>query len=543
MIARNEATHISECLRSARGLFAEIVVVDTGSTDDTRQIAASLGAKVYEFAWCDDFAAARNECLGHAATPWVFWLDADDRIDTQNRDRLEKLLASLGDEDVAYAMNTFSIGGPDNPIETVVNQMRLFRNLPGTRWEYRVHEQILPSLRARGAEVRGTDITIVHTGYQNEATRRHKVERNLRLLRLDHADRPDDPFVLFNLGWTLQDLGRHEDSIPYIRGALERLEPTASIVRKAYSLLVAAHLAGERINEAFAACQTGLLRCPDDVELRFVLSQLLAQRGDLVGAVVCLEQLLQTPTASYFGSIDTRLTGHGVHFELAKLHTRLGHAVAAEEHYRLATKLRPDFIDGWLELADLLLVASRWADFEVVLQTLTEYPRATLPAQLLRARAHMARAEFAAARGILEPLSRAFPEDIRPILMMAYALLQESVDMTAAEMTLREVTARAPELLEPWQNTVILLRSGGRLQDALTTCLAARKYHPTSPKLHLLEALTYYDLGDTISAQMCLEDLLVTHEPSPTSPTTATILEVARELLRTLTNPPRASES
>jgi hypothetical protein len=84
---------------------------------------------------------------------------------------------------------------------TVVDHVRLFRNRPDIRWKYRVHEQILPALRATGAEVMFTDIVIQHTGYVDPAFTRQKLERNLRLLHLDHVDHPNDPYILFHLGW------------------------------------------------------------------------------------------------------------------------------------------------------------------------------------------------------------------------------------------------------------------------------------------------------------------------------------------------------
>jgi glycosyltransferase involved in cell wall biosynthesis len=88
MIVRDEEKNISACLQSVAGLFDEIVVVDTGSTDRTREIAREFGAKVFDFAWVDDFAAARNEALARATGDYAFWLDADDVVDPPERAKL-----------------------------------------------------------------------------------------------------------------------------------------------------------------------------------------------------------------------------------------------------------------------------------------------------------------------------------------------------------------------------------------------------------------------------------------------------------------------
>jgi glycosyltransferase involved in cell wall biosynthesis len=78
LIAKNEAANLPACLHSAAGLVDEIIVVDTGSTDRTKEVAAGLGARVFDFAWCDSFAAARNESLHHATGDWILWLEADE---------------------------------------------------------------------------------------------------------------------------------------------------------------------------------------------------------------------------------------------------------------------------------------------------------------------------------------------------------------------------------------------------------------------------------------------------------------------------------
>ena len=95
MIVKNEEDHLPHCLESVRGVFDEIVVVDTGSSDRTREIAREFGAKVFDFPWIDDFAAARNEALSHATGDYVFWLDADDLVEPAERVKLTALLAGL----------------------------------------------------------------------------------------------------------------------------------------------------------------------------------------------------------------------------------------------------------------------------------------------------------------------------------------------------------------------------------------------------------------------------------------------------------------
>ncbi len=154
-----------------RGVFDEIVVVDTGSVDRTREIAREHGAKVFEFAWIDDFAAARNAALQHATGDYAFWLDADDVIEPARRETLRALLEVLrpGDE-AAYVVRCACDPGADGSGgETVVDYIRLFPLRPDVRWTYRVHEQVLPALRRAGIPVRWTGLVVRHTGYDDRA--------------------------------------------------------------------------------------------------------------------------------------------------------------------------------------------------------------------------------------------------------------------------------------------------------------------------------------------------------------------------------------
>ena len=173
MIVSDEQDNIADCLDSVRGLFDEIVVVDTGSKDRTIEIARSFGARVFDFVWVDDFAAARNAALARATGDYAFWLDADDLVEPPERKKLERslarLLASPGNYR-AFVVRCACDPGPDGSGgDTVVDHIRLFPLIEGVRWSYRVHEQILPALKRAGVPIQWTDITVRHTGYSDRA--------------------------------------------------------------------------------------------------------------------------------------------------------------------------------------------------------------------------------------------------------------------------------------------------------------------------------------------------------------------------------------
>jgi hypothetical protein len=295
MIVKNEAATLGRCLASVRDIVDEIVVVDTGSSDNTKDIARQYGARVFDFPWCDNFAAARNESIRQATGQWLLWLDADEYFDDANRAKLRDLLANLGDDNTAYVMKCVCVSGQVSNTATHVDHVRLFRSHPALRWDYRVHEQILPALQRAGHAVRFTNIAITHTGYTDPTLRYKKLERNLRLLHLDLAERPNDAFTLFNLGWAFADLGRIAEAIPLLQRSLQYSHNADSITPKLYSLLTQCHHRLGQFEQAWAVCQAGQVRHPEDAELLFLKGQLCRQRGDRAGARSCWLQLL-SPT-------------------------------------------------------------------------------------------------------------------------------------------------------------------------------------------------------------------------------------------------------
>src|SRR5271157_4332283 len=139
MIVKNEAQNLAPCINSVKEVVDEIIVVDTGSADHTKEVAKHLGAKVFDFPWRDDFSAARNESIRHATGDYILWLDADDRMDPSEVDKLRVLKRMLDPrKNKAYCLVLNSQSPIDG--ETLFHHMRIFPNIPGAAFEGRVHE-------------------------------------------------------------------------------------------------------------------------------------------------------------------------------------------------------------------------------------------------------------------------------------------------------------------------------------------------------------------------------------------------------------------
>ncbi len=202
LIVKNEQDNLARCLSSIRSSVDHIVVVDTGSTDDTVAIAESFGAEVFHFEWRDDFAAARNESLSHARGDWVIWVDADDELMQGAPNALRQLCDVRPGPDWGYWLDVRSPYGEDGELEVAVRQWRLFRNNRGVHFRGRIHEEPWPPHTIQPYQIFAQDdIRIQHWGYVPQGDRmQHKSERNRRLLELSIKEDPGNPGHHYNLG-------------------------------------------------------------------------------------------------------------------------------------------------------------------------------------------------------------------------------------------------------------------------------------------------------------------------------------------------------
>ena len=410
----------------------------------------------------DSFGAARNESVRHAQGKWIMWLDADDRLDDENRERLRKVLAGLGEERDAYAITVRSVLDADRTSFRLLDQVRIFRNLPEIRWDYRIHEQILSAVNCAGGTVRWTNVVVDHVGYQDASLRLRKLERNIRLLQMDDADRSDDSFTLFNLGWTMLDLGKAAEAFPRLKRSLESAKADSSILRKLYHLL---GIAQRQLGDAEAAlryCRDGLKRFPDDAELLWEEGLMLRDRGDLSGAERSWSRLFEPRQGKYFSSEDVGLRSFRTRQLLAEIFARQDRRAEAEIQWRTALEEQLDFEPAWMGLADLLLRSSRWQDLTDLLERLED--RKIAPAKIgwLRARAHLQRKEFALARKVLAQVIPLDPMAIGPRVLLAQALLSEDKDCYAAEKALLEVLEMDGENKDAKHNLELLRQRHGR---------------------------------------------------------------------------------
>ncbi|MGK9367345.1 tetratricopeptide repeat-containing glycosyltransferase family 2 protein [Melioribacter sp. Ez-97] len=234
MIVKNEEKYLKDCLESVKNIAGEIVIVDTGSTDNTVSIAKEYNAKVYNFEWRDDFSAARNYALSKSTGDWILYLDADERLDANSIHELKKILNTV--TKAGYFCTVKSIDS-ENERDHSIRYVRLFKNSPDIKFSGKVHEQITDSLLENGYQIQHSKIVINHIGYDvSKEEKEKKAKRNLELL-LEDYNQNKSSYSLFQLGQTYYILGNFEKAEEIFSELIDNNELDNTLKAEAYAYL------------------------------------------------------------------------------------------------------------------------------------------------------------------------------------------------------------------------------------------------------------------------------------------------------------------
>lgn len=402
MIVKNEERFLDEALRSVAGAVDEVCIVDTGSTDRTREIALAHGARLADVPWQDDFSLARNAALALASYRWIFVLDADERLAAGSRAALTNIGRSTAARRGCWITccnltdNFKGSGAMSNAL------VRIFPNNPRIRYRNSIHEYVAWDGSDAGLPSDRTTIEIVHHGYLTPiVTERGKAARNLQLSRLAAERDPADAFHQYNLGMASVLAGD-------TAGAIAALERTRELTRAAprgfriHALVALADLYAEARGDLAAAAvlvAECLALVPTYSNAHFSHGKLLARRGELFAARSAFGRAIEA------GAHDREQFVVDNEIAIWKAHSEIGATLMRERRFAEAL--------AWFELAAQARPAAQ-------------------PLVLNRAKCHDALGQFDAAEALFAAAFTSYADEASAVEWINFLLRRERIADAAA---------------------------------------------------------------------------------------------------------------
>ncbi len=277
MMVKNEEEMLPRCLNSIKHLIDELIIVDTGSTDKTVEIAQSFGAKIYHHPWEDNFSKHRNQSLSYATGDWIIQIDADEELNGYHlkKESLKKVFANAPDEQHCFLIKLLD-KNKKGEVTTTTEMIRIFKNHVGVHFEGIVHNRPVYS-----GKVGHIDIEFFHYGYAlSEEQMQAKYKRTSGLLFKRINENPEDHDAYFYLYQVHSEMGEKEKAVQYAMRCLELVEkkginPTeASFYNSLYYGISSVYLKSGKYDEALLAIRKGLDVLPEEVDLYYNMAAL-----------------------------------------------------------------------------------------------------------------------------------------------------------------------------------------------------------------------------------------------------------------------------
>jgi tetratricopeptide (TPR) repeat protein len=362
MIVKDEEEMLPRSLEAIHDVVDEMVIVDTGSTDRTVEIAEAFGAKVLHHEWTGDFAEARNVSLGAATGDWFIYLDADEVLVREDAQRLRELAGHVWRE--AFFLTEINFTGDlDDGMAVHHNALRMYRNRPEYRFEGRIHEQLAHTLPAGLPErVEQPSVRIEHYGYLGAVRdSKEKSRRNIELLERQLADGEVSAFLCFNLGSEYAAAGDAEAALDRFEQAWELLgqDPDMSSYGFVPSLInrfVKALRTTGDFEGATERAKEGLEIFPGFTDLVMEQAHCARERGELDSAARLIQQCLRMGDAPSRYSAQLGTGSYIALGALAEIRRLQGDLAECERLLAESLREHPGYLGAVHPLAAIMLL-------------------------------------------------------------------------------------------------------------------------------------------------------------------------------------------
>ena len=350
MIVKNEAAFLEGCLSSLKGHVDEIVIVDTGSNDETLEIARKFDCTLLQQEWRHDFSAARNTAIENASCDWILYIDADERLSCPKGVTLKQ---HLPDPETVAARVRFR---PKTNM-TPYGEMRLFRRDSRIRFQGSMHETIIPAIElVRREDGLGIShryqVSLFHLGYDGDQSHKHR--RNLPLLVAAIKANPVRVYLRYHLGFTLHALGREQEAAVQLREGMrlaagDNASAQAGVEGTLCSQILAGiELEAGRPEAALGVVKSGHSLVSDNLALRWLEARCLVALKQFRSALTLLEPIAAVDADTFFDeriAYEKSLFQEDAHGLIGAALFHAGDYAGASESYQVALGFAPDSVE------------------------------------------------------------------------------------------------------------------------------------------------------------------------------------------------------
>ena len=328
IIAKNEEAHIEKCLAALSPYDFEIILVDTGSTDRTKEIASQYADKVLDFTWINDFSAARNFSLEQASHDYVLILDCDEIVLSLDRAKLDTLIHEHPEAVGLIARNNHYTSNQTDSIYQ--DRVERFFNKKHYHYESPIHEQVTHNSRGMAYESYDLPILTDHTGYTGtQEELQKKVERNNTLLFEELKKDPENPYLYFQIGQSYNMIYDYESSYQYYQKALAyEVNPEEEWVQM--MIIAYANALIHTGREAEALQLTAVYDAfATTADFFCIMGQIYMANGQYINAMMEFVKAIHCPVARENGTNSFIPT-----YNMGLINEMMGDIPAALTHYR-----------------------------------------------------------------------------------------------------------------------------------------------------------------------------------------------------------------
>lgn len=378
MIVKNEEKYLHRCLSSIKDSVDEMIIVDTGSTDGTVEIAKSFNAKVYFFEWNSNFSEARNESLKYATKDWILILDGDDEFCSEDIQSFKELLNSDMDPNAVYSFETLNYCGStisEDNISVNLNP-RLFKNNNGYCYEGTVHNQLV------NRRIPYKDITkpirIYHYGYLEDVMKsKDKRSRNIPLLEEQLRLDPKNRYAHFNLGNEYYSIDNITKALEHYYKSYEDFNPNSGYGFILIARIIVSNLSLSNYDKALEFAEVGIKYYPNYTDLYFLKALVYNQSDRLTLEIKALEKCVELGDPPSELKFIYGTGGYKAYFGLGNAYMKLKDYDTAYKYYIEAIRAKRDFVTPIYVIGHMLKEkGTPIAEFKEIMESFfSDYPK------------------------------------------------------------------------------------------------------------------------------------------------------------------------